>query len=250
MCNHKKALIVFISIVGIVLLSSEGQAATPKSLSQQVIEKLNSLPQGKTFTVRMGVVKEEYTLGDRFEIRFVASQNSYLTLIDIDVDGKITFLAPSRYVPADKKIESGRVYSTGTYPRPDPNSQEALYDLGMSLTVTLPRGTDSLYLCCSTQPIEWFKPDELGADGVYTILPDDKKRLKALLARLDKFKQAEWESGVEWAGASLAIEIGTGSTATMNVSSLGGKTRSAKWFPPLGETVKTGVESDKGDERF
>jgi hypothetical protein len=249
MCNYKKALMVMISVIGIVFLGSESQAETPKSLSQQVIEQLNSLPQGKTFTVRMGVVKEEYTLGDRFEIRFVASQNSYLTLIDIDMDGKITFLAPSQYVPADKVIQGGRVYSTRTYPRPDPNSQEALYDLGMSLTITLPRGTDSLYLCCSTQPIEWFKPDELGADGVYTILPADEKRLKALLARLDKFKQTE-RGGVEWAGASLAIEIGTGSTATINVSSLGGKTRSVKWFPPLGETVKTGVESEKGDERF
>jgi hypothetical protein len=248
MRKHVKDFMFVLLVIGSFFLLFGATVAMPKSLSQQVIEKLTSLPPGKNLTVKMGILKDQYSLGERFEIRFIASQKCYLTLIDIDAEGKITFLVPSRYAPADKIIQGGRVYSTGTYPHPDPNSEEALYDLGISLTVSAPAGTDVLYLCCSTRPVEWFKPDELGKDGVYTIMPDDETRLKALLARLDGFTRSEW-GDVEWAGAGLNIEIGAGSGVQANVLLPGGRVRSGRWFPPIGATGTTGVEDDRGDER-
>jgi hypothetical protein len=218
---------------------------------QQVLAKLESLAPGKTIEVRMGTEKEQYDLGEPFEIRFMASKESYIILMYISADGNITFLAPSRQIPPDTRIKGGQVYSTGS-PSRLTSKEEALYDLGIRLMTAPPGGVETINLFCSTEKIDLFESD-FNKEPFYTIVPNDETRLQELLNRLDQLKQ------YEWSGTSVKIRIGPepkfktgvvrGKTKEIPrkfgaLPPIGSTGTTGKFFPPIGSTGTTG-KTDK-----
>jgi len=245
-------------IVAMVLLAcgfflwsvSGAQEAKINPAYQQVIEKLGSLQPGKTIAVNMGTQKEQYDFGEPFEIRFMASQESYIMLMHISAEGTITFFAPSRQIPPNTRIKEGKVYSTGVYPGPK-SEEEKLYDFGLKLTTARPGGTETINLFCSTKKIDLFTAD-FEKEPFYTIAPSDEKRLQALSDRLDQLQQSEWSGGsikikigpelkpkfdVRAAAKQISRKFG----ALPPISSTG---TTGKFFPPIGSTGTTG-KTDK-----
>jgi hypothetical protein len=219
-------------------------AETPRPTYQQVIQKLESLKPGKTVDVKMGTEKNIYYKGDRFEVRFQASQDCYFVLMSLAPDGEIVFLAPSSQI-LQPRIKGGMVYSTGLYP--PPKSNEAIkYDFRMNMIVIPPYGKQTVYLFCSPQNFKLFEAD-FKKEPFYTIAPANEERLKALLASLDQLQRSEWS------GTNLKIDIQPqpapvlrGTTkekpaiAPAPAPSLESTGKTEKWFPPIGSTGSTG----------
>lgn len=172
------------------------------STYQKVIKKLESLTPGDTIDVRMGTEKELYNFYEPLEIRFLASEDSYITLMALSTDGDIMFLAPSRYIP-DTRIEGGKVYSTGLLAEPTSDQDLAVYDFGMRIKVAPPQGIEVINLLCSTEKIELFETD-FEKEAIYMIKPEDEDRLNALLDRLSQLEQLEKS---KWSGGSVQIFI-------------------------------------------
>jgi hypothetical protein len=148
--------------------------------------------------VLLATEKEVYQVGEAFEVRFAASEESYVTLMRIATDGTITFLTPNRQYP-DFKIQAETVYSTGSL-TPLGSEEQALYDLGMTLNANMPAGTEVLNMFCSREKVALFDIGEM-QEGMYVIRPDDEARLQALFDRLETLSQ------LEWAGSSVAFLV-------------------------------------------
>ena len=202
---------------------------------QQVIKKLESLTPGDTIDVRIGTEKDMYKEGEPLEVRFLASRDSYITLMAISTDGSLLFLAPSHYIQ-DTKIEGGKVYSTGLL-SPSAADKEALYDFGMKMRVAPPQGIEVINLFCSTEKVELFKAD-FETEPVYEIKPEDEKRLEALFDSLDQFENTEWS------GRSVQIFINMrprpGVRKFGGLPPIGSTGTTGKFFPPIGSTGTTG----------
>jgi len=218
------------SVLCLSVLGAQENRSIP--IYDQVLEKLESLRPGGTIEVSMGTEKEQYEIGDPFEIRFRASQECYVVLLDIgssqkDAPGAITFLFPNRYFP-DNKITGGKVYST-------------LYDFNIKATVGLPYGVETINIFCSPEKIDLFGADFKEA-GYYTIKPDDEAGLQALLDRLNQLEQREWS------GSSAKIFIGKPLPPRALPKKYGalppiGSTGSTgKFWPPIGSTGTTGKQ--------
>jgi hypothetical protein len=214
----------------ILFLSASGaQEGGENLLYQQLMEKLESLTPGEDIEVKMGTEKEQYEVGDLFEVRFQTNKDCYVVLMDIssahkDTYGDITFLLPNSKFP-ENKIEAGRVYST-------------LYDFGMNMTVAPPYGLEVINLFCSTEKIDLFEAD-FEQESFYKIQYDDDERLTALSDRLDQLKQTEWS------GNSVKVQIGISRSMPRKHGALppiGSTGTTGKFFPPIGSTGTTGKQ--------
>ncbi|MBD3304786.1 DUF4384 domain-containing protein, partial [candidate division KSB3 bacterium] len=188
-CISLIALLVGSVLTGDVTKAEDEQFSP---VYMELMEKLEDLNPHETIQVKMGVEKERYDIGDPFEIRFQASEDSYITLMDISTNGDITFIAPSQQV-RDTQIEGGRVYST-------------LYDFDLNITIAPPIGVEVINLFCSAEKVQLFETT-FEQTPFYTISKDDEEELKQLIARLDRFKD------VEWSGSSVKVLIGPQSRA-------------------------------------
>ena len=215
---------------GVLFLSASGaQEGEENLLYQQLMEKLESLTPGEDIEVKMGTEKEQYEVGDPFEIRFQTNKDCYVVLMDIssahkDTYGDITFLLPNSKFP-DHKIEAGRVYST-------------LFDFGMNMTVAPPYGIEVINLFCSTKKVELFEAD-FEKESFYKIQYNDEGRLKVLSDRLDQLKQTEWS------GNSVKVQIGISRSMPRKHGALppiGSTGTTGKFFPPIGSTGTTGKQ--------
>jgi hypothetical protein len=167
-------------------------------LYDQIAAKLGSLKPTGRIQVDIGTEKEQYEIGDPFEIRFRTDQDCYVILMDIgsaetDQDGEITFWLPNGKYP-DNKITGDKVYST-------------LHDFDMNITIGPPQGFETIHIFCSTEKIDLFATD-FKAKKYYTITPDDEGRLKNLLESLDRLKDYEWSMGF------VTIHTGSSSRST------------------------------------
>jgi hypothetical protein len=192
----------------------------------QVMDKLESLTPSDTIEVRMGTEKEEYEIGESFEMRFEVSQDSYIVLMHIASDGNITFLTPSKAVPAEK-LEGERVYST-------------LYDFDLPLKVIGPGGIETINLFSSLEKIELFDVD---SDETFpTITINDEEALQKLLNNLEALEE------IEWSGNSVSFLIkgarGQFSKRGGLVPPIGSTGTTGKFFPPIGSTGTTGKSED------
>jgi len=240
------AILLIVCCFSLAAASKNKQSPT----YQQVLAKLENLKPGETIEVRMGTEKEWYNIEEPFEIRFLASKDSYFILMDISTNGDIRFLAPSRHI-LDPRIKGEKVYSTGL-PSGPASDEEALYDFEMKMKAGPPGGTETINLFCSTEKIELFEADFDEKEPFYTIRHDNEERLKALLNRLDQLEQ------YEWSGSSVKIHIGQEPAMMPRKEGIGKKIprrieslpvpKSAKKMiprrfgalPPIGSTGSTG----------
>jgi len=222
------ALFVVSCLFGFYTTVSHAEESQAEMLHEQLLKKLESLTPSDTIEVNMGTEKEEYFLGDPFEIRFQASKESYIMLMDISPDGSITFLAPSIQLP-DNKFEAERIYST-------------LADLDLRIKIAEPVGYETINLFCSTEKIDLFDVD-FEKEQFYIIKKTDETRLKDLIARLDQLEK------VEWSGNSVKINIKAKGTRGTTVGPpqifgalppIGATGSTGKFFPPLPATGTTG----------
>lgn len=167
-------------------------------LYPQVLEAIEQLTPGERIQVLLATEKEAYQVGEPFEIRFSASEDSYVILMRIATDGSITFLTPNSQ-HADFKVQGNMVYSTGSL-TPPLSEEQVAYDLGMTLNVGAPTGTEVLNLFCSPEKFSLFDVGTL-QETFYTIRPDDEERLQALFDRLSTLSQ------IEWSGTSAAFLV-------------------------------------------
>lgn len=179
-----------------------------------------------------GIAAYEY--GDKFEMRFQVSEDSYIALMHIAVPdenmstgGDITFLLPNHQFPATR-IEAGQVYST-------------LHHFNMDVAVAPPSGFEAINLFCSPEKLDLFEVD-FAKEPYYVITPNDEERLKKLLDRLGQLKEREWS------GSSLKIRIGPPPPKGVRGMSrkfgalppIGSTGTTGKFFPPIGSTGTTG----------
>lgn len=257
-----------ISVLEEEKLARESPAVSPRKINpvyEQVLEQLEHLTPSNATEIRMGTEKDRYRVEEPLEVRFAASQDSYMVLMRIATDGTITFLAPSRQVP-DPKIQGGRVYSTGS--SVEAQSEEAAsYDLGLRLITAPPAGTETLNLFCSAEKFELFDVD-FAQEPFYTITPEDDARLRAFSNRLKQLQQ------IAWSGTSVMIKVGSepvappkmekGISASPDAFSapqaqkssgqrrfgalppMGATGTTGKFFPPIGVTGTTG-KTDTSD---
>jgi hypothetical protein len=186
---------IILSVLGMTVNADE--ASDDYSLYLEVMKRLESLTPGDAIDVRMGTEKEEYVVGDSFEVRFMVSDACHMVLMDIGAArkdtvttdmmyGAITFLVPN-YKVLENKVEAGRVYSS-------------LYDFDMKIKVAPPAGFETVNLFCSSQPFALFDAD-FTRDKIYTIEPHETEKLQKLLDQLDHLEQQEW------AGSSVSFLI-------------------------------------------
>ena len=212
--------------------TAEAEEETAPSLYSQVMDKLESLTPGETIDVSMGTEKEEYEIGESFEMRFEVSQDSYIILMHISSDGNITFITPSATVPAEK-LEGERVYSTR-------------YDFDLPLKVIGPGGIETINLFCSPDKIELF---DIDFDKVFsTVNVDDEEGLRKLLENLEQLEE------IEWSGNSVSFLIkgarGQFSKRGGLIPPIGSTGTTGKFFPPIGSTGTTGhSEEEDSDDK-
>ncbi|MDY0091573.1 MAG: DUF4384 domain-containing protein [Candidatus Vecturithrix sp.] len=221
-------------IIGLLLLSclifwsfAEAQETSFSPEYEKLIHTLEDLTSVESIEVRMGTEKEEYNLGDPFELRFQVSRESYITLMDISPEGDITFIVPSIKV-SENKIEPDKVYST-------------LHHFDLPIKIAPPTGYETINLFCTTEQFAFFDAT-FEQEPFYTIKKDDKERLSALIARLEQLKE------MEWAGTSVQffIRSATRGPVTSPVRKFGAippvesTGTSGKFFPPLDPTGTTG----------
>lgn len=225
---NMRTIIVFLLLSSIMSWSSvQAQETTFSPEYEKLIQILEDLKPVESFEVRMGTEKEEYNLGDPFELRFQVSQESYITLMDISPEGDITFIVPSIKV-RENKVEADKVYST-------------LLHFELPIKIAPPTGYETINLFCTTEPFTFFDAT-FEQEPFYTIKKDDKERLSALIARLEQLKEMAWagtsvqffiRSATRGAGPSPARKFG----AIPPVESTG---TSGVFFPPLDPTGTTG----------
>jgi len=108
------------------------EAGTKKS-----IRDISIVPHGST---------ESYQLGDEITINFTASQDCYLTLINIGTSGKITILFPNAFIQ-ENFIRANQVYSIPGQEYP------FLYKL------TGPIGTEKIKVIATIKPVNLIEKD-------------------------------------------------------------------------------------------
>lgn len=208
---------------------AEEQQQSPYDQLMQTLENLR--PQESPMEVLIATEKERYEFGETLDIRFQANQDCYLILMNISLTkdpasmgmeylpGDIFFLVPSHNV-SDNRIKGGQRYST-------------LADFDMYIEGEPPAGTEIVNLFCSPEKIDLFDADLNENKPFYIVKPDDEKKLKELIMRLEQLKNQKWS------GNSVAIRLGWGTVAK------GGKTR-GNWkkgfIPPISTTGTTGKE--------
>ena len=251
---YKKILgmstVVVLSWSIFLLPGLEAQDVPADLVYKQVIEKLESLSPGKTIEVQIGTEKEEYKAGESVELRFQTSKDCYVVLMNIAAGeqdpksgeskyGEISFLLPYSKAP-DNRIEGGRVYST-------------LHDFELNMKASPPYGYGTINIFCSPEKIALFEPDFGQEEMFYTIKPDEKDRLQALLNRLEQLQQSEWSGGSvsflikkdqgklqEWLGGNLSFLIKGNRQESPKFGAIQSTGTSEKFFPPIGSTGSTG----------
>ena len=185
-----------ISIIGCLLfggfMTAHAESPQFSETYNKVMDKLENLNCGESFTAVMETEKTEYDLGSPLEIRLQSEQACYLTLMDISTNGDIAFLVPSGIVP-DNKIEPERTYST-------------LNDFKLDMKVAKPGGYEKVNLFCTAEPFAFFDAD-FQKEAVYTIPSQDETRLTALLKRLEELEKQEWAGKLTWTGSSVSFLI-------------------------------------------
>lgn len=91
-------------------------------------------------SVKVWTDKTKYKAGDKLSIHFEASEDCYLTLIDINPRGEATVIFPNDFNKSNR-IEAGRVYTI-------PND-----DMGFDFITEPPYGVDILKAIASQEPI-------------------------------------------------------------------------------------------------
>jgi len=219
--------IMLLSCSFLLLSTTRAQEGQEKPGYERLLDKLESLEPGERIEVRLGTEKELYEIDDPFEVRFQASEDCYVMLMDIssaqkDSPGDIQFLLPN-YKFLDNKIEAGRVYST-------------LHDFGLKIKVAPPYGVEVINIFCSAEKIDLFETD-FEKEPYYTVKHDDDERLEALLNRFERLEQ------VEWSGNSVKVKIGNPRAIPRKFGALppiGSTGTTGKFFPPIGSTGTTG----------
>ncbi len=215
-----------LSLLGIPVAAEE--SGDEYALYLETMKRLENLMPGNMIDVRMGTEKEEYTVGEAFEVRFMVSKECYMVLMDIgaaskdrvttdNIYGPITFLVPS-FIVLENKLEPGRVYSS-------------LYDFNMKMKVAPPIGYETVNLFCSPEPLALFDAD-FKKEKVYTIEPHETDRLQRLLDSLDRLEQQDW------AGSSVSFMIREPGGARTILPKKFGKLK------PMGGTGTTGLWED------
>jgi hypothetical protein len=206
---------------------AEAQQEAVSSPYTQLMEQLARLTPSETIDVQMGPEKDQYELGEPFEMRLQVDQDCYIVLMDISTNGDITFIVPSIQVP-EGKVEAQRVYST-------------LHDFGLEITIAPPSGIETLNLFCSSEKIELFEAD-FEREPFYTISKDDQERIQDLMARLEQLQN------YEWSGGSVQIFIGPKSRAVPRklgaLPPIAATGTTGKFFPPIGSTGTSGKTDD------
>lgn len=220
----------------LVLSAGEVFGAKTSPMYEQVLEKLTQLTPGAFIEVRIGTAKQKYEIDEPFEVRFQSNKDCYFVLMHIDADGNITFLAPSAVIP-DNRMKADRVYSTGATV-PLASDQKELYDFGMRITASPPRGYETINLFCSVERIDLFKVD-FDNEPLYSITPNDEEKLQSLLSRLDQLQK------FDWSGTSVTYKVGEVRAVPRKhggLKPIGSTGTTGKWFPPVGSTGTTGKQ--------
>lgn len=180
-----------------------------------------------------------YQYGDRFEMRFQASKESYFAIMHIAerkedpalktfVGGEITFLLPNRKF-SETRIEANTAYST-------------VQDFNIHIPAGPPPAMETINLFCTTQKLDWI--ESMGGDSpYYVITPDDEQKLQKLLDDLETLE------AMEWSGSSLKLQIGPLTRGVKKFGALppiGATGTTGKFFPPIGATGTTG-KTDTSD---
>lgn len=221
--------VVLSSVLTCSSVGAQDEAENPAY--EKLIQTLEDLKPEESIEVRMGTEKEQYTLGEDFEVRFQVGQESYITLMDISPEGDITFIIPSIKVQ-DNKVEADKVYST-------------LHHFELPIKIAPPAGYETLNLFCTTEEFAFFDPN-FEQEAFYTIKKDDEERLNALIARLEKLND------ITWAGTSVQFFIrsstrSAGPPASRKFGALppiGATGTTGKFFPPIDATGTTGRSDD------
>lgn len=227
-CLNMRTIMAFLLLSSLIFWSSvDAQETSFSPEYEKLITTLEGLKSVESIKVQMGTEKEEYNLGEPFELRFQVSQASYITLMDISPEGDITFIIPSIKV-LENKVEADKVYST-------------LHHFELPIKIAPPTGYETINLFCTTEQFAFFDV-KFEQEPFYTIKKDDKERLSALTARLEQLKEMAWagtsvqffiRSATRGAGPSPARKFG----AIPPVESTG---TSGVFFPPIDPTGTTG----------
>jgi hypothetical protein len=220
-CLHKHLGLFTVVLLSSILMGAPGEAqqeSTENPAYEKLMQTLESLKPAESIEVRMGTEKEEYSLGDDFEIRFQVSQESYITLMDISPEGDITFIMPSIKVQ-DNHVEADQVYST-------------LEHFELPMKIAPPTGYETVNLFCTTEEFAFFDSN-FEQEPFYTIKKDDEERLNALIDRLEKL------SGITWSGTSVQFFIRSSTRSAAPPTS-----RKFGAIPPIDSTGTTGRSDD------
>ena len=221
---------IILSLFSVFFVRVSGTDAEMKTFAEgykELMDKLENLKPGDSIDVKIGTEFEEYKVGDPFEMRFMASKDCYVVLMDISTNGDITFIAPSVVMP-ENKVEGERVYST-------------LSDFNMNIKVAPPGGIETINILCSPEPFNLFEHD-FDKEPLYTIETHDKDRIEKLTEKLNLLEQ------IEWAGNSVSFLIkdpkvgarGSFSKRGGVLPPIGSTGTTGKFFPPISSTGTTG----------
>lgn len=230
------SFIVLIAISMILYWPSIGHAQEEKpDVYQEFLNTINNLTPNGDIQVNMGTEKQEYVVGENFEVRFMTDQPCYAVMMNlfytpvelINSAGDrtiqynledIIFLLPNGNAP-DNQVEGGRVYSTKE-------------DFQLPLKAVKPQGVGTVNFFCSPEPLSLFKTD-FSENTLYEVDPQNTTQLQQLTAQLAELKHSAWNGG------SVTFRI---------YDPQEGKTRSAA-APPGGlPPILTGGSTGKTDE--
>ncbi|MCP4401038.1 MAG: DUF4384 domain-containing protein [bacterium] len=213
------SLCIILNLFSLFLLHANGAGAEMKTFSpsyKKLMDKLENLTPKNSINVNIGTEFEEYKVGDPFEMRFMASEDCYVVLMDISTNGDITFIAPS-VVMLDNKVEGERVYST-------------VSDFNMNIKVAPPGGIETINILCSPEKFDLFEYD-VKEESLYIIKTHDEERIRKLIESLEQLEQHEW------AGNSVSFKI---KDPQIKKSTRGAFTKKGGVLPPIGTTGTTG----------
>lgn len=136
------------------------------------------------FRVDVWTEQTRYRLGDEVEICVRASQDCYITLVDLQTSGQVYVLLPNHY-KRDNHIVADRIYRI-----PERNAP-------FSIHVNGPTGVEGIKAIATLTQVSL---GEAGPESVFRLFEEPRNQREfasALLSRIESMHPSEWDVG-EW----------------------------------------------------
>jgi hypothetical protein len=172
---------VCIFTVGLTTDTFCGSKDSDEKAKQVVVEARKIKNPEQVFEVKLWAEgdKKEFKAGDTISFKFKASENAYVTLLDISTDGSVHKIFPNKWHKSGK-VEKGKEYR---FPPPDAE---------FVFRVKGPGGVEYIKAIASLVPLQAVSTEKTDAEQPVTEVQKPEEAMKRVAVELKKRDKKTW----------------------------------------------------------